>query len=306
MVDGVSLRASTEATETSDNLWMATLPGPMDSPEPCRRTIVERGEWCPAPICGDPVRSRARTENDRQRGDGGEAGRGVRGRRGRRPTPPSCMEPRIHPTALGHQRKANRPTITETEISALLKNVNERYAVLVALVAGTGLRIGEALALRTEDFDPDCHVLHVKRSVWHRCEQAPKTSNAIRLVDIPESLAQVLCRYIKEKKGHLFTTRAGRLLDSRNVLDVLQQAGRQGGYHGFRRFRFAVLRKAGAPDDLIKLWLGHSQNLIDLYAAQLRYDETYRRGWCERAGLGFGLGELGYKLEVPIRPALVA
>src|ERR1700688_2232635 len=46
--------------------------------------------------------------------------------------------------------------------------------------------------------------------------------NAIRLVDVPESLAQVLCRYIKGRKGHLFTTRAGRLLDSRNVLDVLQ------------------------------------------------------------------------------------
>jgi integrase len=204
------------------------------------------------------------------------------------------------------KEKQNRPTITDTEISALLKNVNERYAVLVALVAGTGLRIGEALALRTEDFDPQCRVLQVRRSVWRRREQAPKTLNAIRPVDIPESLAHVLCRYIKEKKGHLFTTRAGRLLDSRNVLDVLQQAGRQGGYHAFRRFRFAVLRKAGVPDDLIKLWLGHSQNLIDLYAAQLRYDETYRRGWCERAGLGFGLGELGYKLEVPIRPALVA
>ena len=102
----------------------------------------------------------------------------------------------------------------------------------------------------------------------------------------------------KRRKGHLFTTRAGRLLDSRNVLDVLQQAGRQGGYHAFRRFRFAVLRKAGVPDDLIKLWLGHSQNLIDLYAAQLRYDETYRREWCEKAGLGFELGELGYKSEV--------
>src|SRR3984893_5706041 len=129
----------------------------------------------------------------------------------------------LHPRVWNHEfiqlplvikEKQNRPTITETEISALLKNVNERYAVLVALVAGTGLRIGEALALRTEDFDPDCHVLHVKRSVWHRCEQAPKTPNAIRLVDVPESLAQVLSRYIKGRKGHLFTTRAGRLLDS--------------------------------------------------------------------------------------------
>src|ERR1700722_14923688 len=47
-------------------------------------------------------------------------------------------------------------------------------------------------------------------------------------------------------------------------------------------------------------WLGHSQNLVDLYAAQLRYDVAYRREWCERAGLGFELGELGYKLGAPI------
>src|SRR5882724_4050020 len=200
----------------------------------------------------------------------------------------------------------SRPTITEAEISAMLTTLKGRDAVLVALVAGTGLRIGEALAIRSDDFDPLCRLLQVRRSVWRRREQAPKTLNAIRPVDIPEELAQVLCRYIKGRKGHLFTTRAGRLLDSRNVLDVLQQAGRQGGYHAFRRFRFAVLRKAGVPDDLIKLWLGHSQNLIDLYAAQLRYDETYRREWCEKAGLGFELGELGYKSMAPIRPSLVA
>ena len=41
------------------------------------------------------------------------------------------------------------------------------------------------------------------------------------------------------------------------------------------------------PDDLIKLWLGHSQNLIDLYAAQLRYDDTYRREWCEKRDLNW-------------------
>ncbi len=77
-------------------------------------------------------------------------------------------------------------------------------------------------------------------------------------------------------------------------------------YSARRGCRTTSSRKAGVPDDLIKLWLGHSQNLIDLYAAQLRYDETYRREWCEKAGLGFELGELGYKSEAPIRPALVA
>src|ERR1700722_13833540 len=93
---------------------------------------------------------------------------------------------------------------------------------------------------RTKDFYSDCQVLHVRRSVWHRCEQAPKTPNAIRLVDIPEALAQVLRRYTEGKDGYLFTTRAGWLLDQRNSLKALHGAGNR---RGFRRFRFAVLRK---------------------------------------------------------------
>jgi hypothetical protein len=104
----------------------------------------------------------------------------------------------------------------------------------------------------------------------------------------------------------LFTTRAGRLLDQRNSLKALHGAGKWGGFHAYRRFRFAVLRWGGVPANLIEPWLGHSQNLMDLYAAQLRYDVAYRREWCESAGLGFELGEWGYKSRAPIRPSLVA
>jgi len=86
----------------------------------------------------------------------------------------------------------------------------------------------------------------------------------------------------------------------------LHGAGNRSGFHAFRRFRFAVLRKAGVPENLIKQWMGHSQNLMDLYAAQLRLDIAYRREWCDRAGLGIELGELGYKRLAPIRPLLVA
>src|SRR5437016_2202915 len=276
MVDGVALHPSTKAAETRHSLWMAALPQQMDSPEPWQHAAVGGEERCLAPIRRDSVRAGLAPKTI------------VNVVTVAKLVVASAVDEegdQIHPRIWNHEfiqlplvikEKQNRPTINEAEISALLNSAKPRYAVLVALVAGTGLRIGEALAVRTEDFDPDCRVLHVKRSVWHRCEQAPKTPNAIRLVDVSESLAQVLCRYIK------------------------------GGYHAFRRFRFAVLRKAGVPDDLIKLWLGHSQNLIDLYAAQLRYDETYRREWCEKAGLGFELGELGYKSEAPIRPALVA
>jgi len=81
---------------------------------------------------------------------------------------------------------------------------------------------------------------------------------------------------------------------------ALHGAGNRGGFHAFRRFRFAVLRRPGVPENLIKQWLGHSQNLMDLYAEQLQRDVAYRREWCESAGLGFELGELGYKGLFPI------
>ena len=77
----------------------------------------------------------------------------------------------------------------------------------------------------------------------------------------------------------------GGLLDQRNVLDALHRAGKRGGFHVFRRFRFALLRKAGVPEHLIKLWLGHSQDLTDRYAAQLYEDVACRREWCEKTGL---------------------
>jgi hypothetical protein len=51
------------------------------------------------------------------------------------------------------------PTVTGAEISGLLNSLKERYAVLVAPVAGTGLRIGEALrqfALRILTRIPRC------------------------------------------------------------------------------------------------------------------------------------------------------
>ena len=79
----------------------------------------------------------------------------------------------IYPRAWNHdfiqlplviKEKQNRPTITGAEISAVINSVKERYVVLFALVAGTGLRIGEALAVRTDDFsDAMCGQTHMMK-----------------------------------------------------------------------------------------------------------------------------------------------
>ena len=59
----------------------------------------------------------------------------------------------VHPRKWNHDfigipivRKElqHRPTVTEMELSAILSNAKGRYAVLFSLLAGTGIRIGEA------------------------------------------------------------------------------------------------------------------------------------------------------------------
>jgi integrase len=195
-----------------------------------------------------------------------------------------------------------RPTVSATEIGEVLAKVKERYAVLFALLAGTGLRIGEALALKASSFSPDCHVLHVRKSIWRGQEQEPKTPNAVRVVDLAEPLAQMMREYVAGKTGYLFGTSSGRPIIQRNVLRVLHSTGKKIGLHAFRRFRTETLRRARVPEDLTKLWLGHSKETVtDLYAGGLQNDLAWRSEWCERAGLGFTLGgPHGLQNVVPI------
>jgi integrase len=193
------------------------------------------------------------------------------------------------------REEQHRPTVTEAELGEILASSNKRYAVLIALLAGTGLRIGEALGLKPTDFSADGRILQVRRSIWHGQEQAPKTPNAVRVVDIAEPLSQLLREYVADKRGYLFSAKSGRPLQQRNVLRALHATGKRVGLHAFRRFRTETLRRERVPEDLTRLWLGHSkQSVTDFYAGGLVKDEAWRREWCERAGLGFSLvGLLG-------------
>jgi len=206
------------------------------------------------------------------------------------------------------REEQRRPTVTEAELGEILATANKRYAVLFALLAGTGLRIGEALALKPTDFSPDCRILHVRRSIWHGQEQSPKTPNAVRVVDIAEPLAQLLRGSVAGKSGYLFAVKSGRPLQQRNVLRALHATGKKVGLHAFRRFRTETLRRVRVPEDLTRLWLGHSkQSVTDFYAGGLEKDEAWRREWCERAGLGFSLaGLLGLQNVEPINSAEAA
>ena len=205
---------------------------------------------------------------------------------------------------LVQKEKQHRPTVTETELGEILTDVSERYRILFALLAGTGLRIGEALGLKGSDLSPDCRTIHVQRSIWRGQEQSPKTANAIRFIDVPEELAVVLWTHVKQ--GYLFSTSKGRPLQSRNVLRVLHATGKQIGFHAFRRFRLTWLRKRGVPSDLERCWMGHAPKEIGDIYSKLKDDVEYRQEWCERAGLGFSVGLFGLQNKAALRIVKVA
>jgi integrase len=203
------------------------------------------------------------------------------------------------------KEKQHRPTVTEADLGAILPGVKTKYAVLFALLAGTGLRIGEALALCQTDFGPDCRVLYVRRSIWRGQEQEPKTSNAVRVVDIPETLACVVRRYVAGIHGYLFATAQGNPLQQRNVLRVLHGV-KHVGFHAFRRFRLTWLRKNGVPKDLEHYWMGHAPEEVgDLYS-KLKDDVAFRQSWVERTGLGFELVHVGPQNAAVVETAKVA
>ena len=204
--------------------------------------------------------------------------------------------------------KQRRPTVTEAELGEILASAKGRYVVLFALLAGTGLRIGEALGLKPIDLSPDYRVLYVRRSIWHGQEQQPKTPNAVREVDMAEPMAQLLRGYVAGRTAYLFATKTGRPLEQSAVLRALYATGKKGGLHAFRRFRTENLRRAGAPEDLIQFWLGHSKKTVtDRYAVGLTKDLAWRRGWCDLVGLGFSLaGLLGLQNVAAIDSARVA
>lgn len=198
----------------------------------------------------------------------------------------------------------NRPTVTSTDVEEILAGVKPRYRLLFAFLAGTGLRIGEALAVKATDFGPDCRVLHVQRSIWNGVEQSPKTSNAIRTVDVPEELARVLLTNMPSD-GYVFATSTGKPFQQRNLLRVLHNV-KTVGMHAFRRYRLTWLRKMGVPRDLERFWMGHAaQDVGDLYS-KLKDDAAFRGIWCERAGLGFSMVSVVSENGSSVSKALVA
>jgi integrase len=91
--------------------------------------------------------------------------------------------------------RTEKPSLSPAQVKAIADNMPENFKALVVLLYLTGLRIGEALALKWSDLDFDRSKLHIRRSVWRRREQTPKSRKSVRAKHLLGGLERVLQRH---------------------------------------------------------------------------------------------------------------
>lgn len=205
----------------------------------------------------------------------------------------------LYPRTWNHQF-LNAPPVEQREmpcpkaytVANATRLAPVRWARLIAVLAGTGLRIGELAALRT--FDDGKHscvdgdVICVRQSLWQGQDVNTKTASGVRDVYMCSALAEIVAQQAHGRRGFLFGRNPLRPLAQASARKVLAKYGITG-FHSLRRFRVTVLRASGCPESIIQAEIGHARvSITDLYDKSAR-NVAVRREWAEKVGLGFEL-----------------
>jgi integrase len=172
---------------------------------------------------------------------------------------------RIVQRADGEQDESTAKALTEDELRSLLAEVPDEWRLFFNVLAHTGLRIGEAVALTWADIDFGKRRLHVRRRLYRGRFDSPKSRYGRRAVPLTEGLGQALWRLrgTAPDEAPVFTTRDGTYLDASNVAArVLKPAAKRAGvpwagFHTFRHTCATMLFRHGLNAKQAQMWLGH-------------------------------------------------
>lgn len=183
---------------------------------------------------------------------------------------------------------------TEEEIQKIVGTPN-RKSFLFQLALGTGLRIGEILALKYSDFSDGSVRVNKQLNFHYKIQRdgtrayvgtikRPKSKSSIRKVPLPDNLQRALQRHTIEHKKemlacgyrteYVFTTDTGMLIDKGNFRRAWIRHLRRAGveykkFHACRSTYCTMLCKRGVPLEAASRLMGHSD--INITA------EFYRR-----------------------------
>lgn len=167
-------------------------------------------------------------------------------------------------------RNVVRTALSAVQINALAEKLQEPYATLALFVAATGLRIGEAIAVKWSDFDDN--VLSVTRRICEGQVDTVKSARSARRLPISIKLFERL-RVLGEGHEWVFRSEAGTPVNPGNALKrYIHPAAREigialGGWHDFRHSLSTKLRRSGVHPKIVSDILGHKKvNLpMDVY-----------------------------------------
>ncbi len=159
--------------------------------------------------------------------------------------------------------------IAGDEFVKLLGNLNEPYRTMVSVIAATGLRVGELLALRWSALDLEVGTLAVRESVFEGTFQAPKTQRARRTIPLGPRAVSVLKRHRemasrRERDDLVFGNSKGEPFREAKLLQrVLQPAAAKAGlgrvtWHQFRHIHSSLLNDLRVPAKIAQEQLGHA------------------------------------------------
>jgi len=210
------------------------------------------------------------------------------------------------PLVIHQQQK--RPSQKLDGINRLIANAEsdeERY--LYVLLAATGMRISEALALETKHFINGGLTIDVRQQVIKDCPKITpklKTPASYRQIDLHPDVANYLQKFLDKKSGlilrtshntpYLYGNLADDWLDPLLTKLGLYESGM--GWHSFKRFRNTWLRKQRVQEDHRLHWLAHQPKEMSEVYSMLKEDVPARLLEAERCGYGFTLPQ--QKLEV--------
>lgn len=178
------------------------------------------------------------------------------------------------------------------EMLAIINEAKGAYKLFLELLSHTGMRPGEAAALRPEDLEG--RIVHVRQSVWEGRIQTTKTPGSVRDFPISQRLADSLRQHIADSEpnrhGLIFVNRDGNPLKTGHFVDkilnpILKRLGiwegikAQGlrcGNYAFRHGHITTMSRSGVPLKTIQARVGHaagSEVTMQHYIGSVSQDE---------------------------------
>ena len=188
-----------------------------------------------------------------------------------------------------HVNDQKRPRMAPEQVTGAISRINGQYKALCVLLAGTGLRIGEALVLTSEDWDRQNMTISVtKTAVGTEVQGCTKTQAGNRVVDLAPELNAFLIQTLGDVQGLLFKSSTGGVIQYAVAHAHAHEAGIPG-FHSLRRFRTTHLNRMNCPSGLERFWIGHAMSGAHERYIGFQGEVTARKAEVSRIGLGFSL-----------------